>query len=180
MTSMSWWCSRASHPEIDMSSLSLSLSLPPTAHMPDLSLIAICTRTLQSGLQVLVLIFQIIHNSRKFRRVVANQLLRRVLLGDVSLLSDLILCQCSWHVDTTSTMFETTVNHEQGWSYLRSGVGAVMENMLASYWWLKSCVFCFRTNLQCCLLPSSFFQADREPVKMALWLMHLGSDFCLA
>jgi hypothetical protein len=30
-------------------------------------------------------------------------------------------------------MFETTVNHEQGWSYLRSGVGAVMENMLASY-----------------------------------------------
>jgi hypothetical protein len=41
-------------------------------------------------------------------------------------------------------------------------------------------VFCFRTNLQCCLLPSSFFQADRKPVKMALWVMHLGSDFCLA
>jgi hypothetical protein len=30
------------------------------------------------------------------------------------------------------------------------------------------------------LLPSSFFQADRKPVKMALWLMHLGFDFCLA
>jgi hypothetical protein len=70
---------------------SLSLSLTPTAHMPDLSLIAICTRTLQSGLQVLVLLFQIIHNSRKFKRVVANQLLRTVLLGDVSLLSDLLL-----------------------------------------------------------------------------------------
>ncbi len=26
--------------------------------------------------------------------------------------------------------FETTVNREQDWSYLRSGVGAVMENML--------------------------------------------------
>jgi hypothetical protein len=42
------------------------------------------------------------------------------------------------------------------------------------------CVLFLPTNLQCCLLPSSFFQADRKPVKIALWLMHLGSDFFLA
>lgn len=38
MTSMSQWCARASHPEIDMSSLSLSLSLFPPLHICQISL----------------------------------------------------------------------------------------------------------------------------------------------
>jgi hypothetical protein len=37
MTSMSQWCARASHPEIDMSSLSLSLSLFPPLHICQIS-----------------------------------------------------------------------------------------------------------------------------------------------
>jgi hypothetical protein len=50
-------------------------------------------------------------------------------------------------------MFETTVNCEQDWSYLRSGVGAVMENMLHRIDDQKSCVFCFCT--QTCSVASS-------------------------
>ncbi len=154
---MSQWCSRAIHPEIDMSSLSL-----PPKHICLISLITICTRTLQSGLQVSVLLFQIIHNSRKFRRVVANQLLRTVLLGDVSLLSDSLLCQCTWHVDIASTMFETTANSEQDRSYLRSGVGAVVENMLHHIDDQDLVCFVFAHKLAVLLAPKQFLPSWQE------------------
>jgi len=53
-------------------------------------------------------------------------------------------------------MFETTVNREQDWTYLRSGVGAVMENMLHRIEDQNLVCFVFAHKLAVLLAPKQF------------------------